>query len=113
MHAQQIDNTLAFQNKQLKMTADRYSALDKSAQARLHMARATALANFDKNEGASIRAMLAQKYNNPNWLVGTDANSLTAKKEYAAHRNSYLLNAEMGAEKDNSARDASSLLPME
>jgi len=113
LHAQQMDNTLAFQNKQLGMMAERYKAMDKASQARMQMAQATALANFDKNEGQAIKAMLAQKYNNPNWMVGNDQNSLTAQKEYAAHRNSYLLDAQMGAEKDDSVRDARSLINAE
>jgi hypothetical protein len=94
MQNRQLNQTGAFQNKQLAAMEQRYAAMDKQAQARLMQVRAGAMAKFNETMAPQISAQLAAdpRYGK-NWRVGTDPKSLEAQMKFKQAQNAYIMDA--------------------
>ena len=106
LQAQQLNQTGAFQNKQLTMMDQRYKAMDKASQARMAQVRAGAMAKFNETQGGQLNAQLTAEYGK-NWRTATDPRSLQAQMLFKQAQNSYIIDA-LGQYDDRiSAKDSS------
>lgn len=108
MQNKQLNQTAAFQNKQLDAMNKRYAALDKQSQARMAQVRAGAMSKFMETQGGQLNAQLAKEYG-PNWRTSTDPRSLQAQMLFKQAQNAYIMDA-LGQYDDRiSAKDSSEL----
>jgi hypothetical protein len=104
----QLNQTAAFQNKQLGMMEKRYDAMDAASKARMAQVRAKAFSDFNTTVAPQLNAQLTSEYGK-NWRTGTDARSLQAQMLFKQQQNSYLLDALGQYDDRSSARDSSDL----
>jgi hypothetical protein len=94
MQDKQLNQTGAFQAKQLEAMEKRYAAMDKQSQARLMQVRAGAMAKFNETMAPQISAQLsADPRYGKNWRVGTDPKSLEAQMKFKQAQNAYIMDA--------------------
>jgi hypothetical protein len=108
MQNRQLNQTAAFQNKQLAAMDKRYAALDKQSQARMAQVRAGAISKFMETQGGQLNAQLASKYG-PNWRIGEDARSKEAQMLFKQAQNAYVMDALGQYDDRSSARDSTDL----
>ena len=113
LQAQQLANTINYQNKVLAQNDRRIASADKALQVRYAQVKAGAAAKFDSGPGMQLSMQLAAQYGN-NWRTGTDARSLQAQMLYRQARQAAILDATGAFENLDSggggARSAESLL---
>jgi hypothetical protein len=94
MQDKQLNQTGAFQAKQLEAMEKRYAAMDKQSQARMMQVRAGAMAKFNETMAPQISAQLsADPRYGKNWRVGTDPKSLEAQMKFKQAQNAYIMDA--------------------
>jgi hypothetical protein len=108
LQRQQLNQTGAFQTKQLGMMEKRYNAMDAASKARMSQVRAKAFSDFNTTVAPQLNAQLTSEYGK-NWRTGTDARSLQAQMLFKQQQNSYLIDALGQYDDKTSARDSSDL----
>jgi hypothetical protein len=108
MQNKQLNQTGAFQAKQLEAMEKRYAAMDKQSQARMAQVRAGAVGKFMETVAPQLNSQFTKEIG-PNWRTGTDPRSLQAQMLFKQQQNAYIMDVLGQYDSSSSARDSSDL----
>jgi hypothetical protein len=108
MQDKQLNQTGAFQAKQLEAMEKRYAAMDKQSQARMAQVRAGAVGKFMETVAPQLNSQFTKEIG-PNWRTGTDPRSLQAQMLFKQQQNAYIMDVLGQYDSSSSARDSSDL----